>query len=182
MSASSASLADASRERRALDVALMERARHGDVAAFGELYDRHAPVVLSLMRRILARDAHDLLHDVFIEAWQSAREYDPQRASVRVWLLVRARARAVDRLRRHQRERNVHVLLPTRRAHDPISERQLAVRQVLARLEPSVRETLELTYFEGLTAPEVSRRMRTPEGTVRSRLARGLSHLHEALS
>ncbi len=159
----------------------MERARHGDVAAFAELYDRHAPVVLALMRRILASDAQDLLHDVFLEAWQSAREYDPARASVRAWLLVRARTRAVDRLRRQQRERNVHLLLPVR-CHEPVDERQLAVRHALARLEPSVRETVELTYFEGLTAGEVSERMRTPEGTVRSRLARGLSHLQEVLA
>jgi RNA polymerase sigma-70 factor, ECF subfamily len=180
VSASTASLVRA--DRRPLDVALMERARHGDVTAFAELYDRHAPVVLALMRRILARDAHDLLHDVFIEAWQGARDYDATRASVRVWLLVRARARALDRLRRQQRERNVRVLLPTRRAHDPIDERQLAVRQVLARLEPHVREALELTYFEGLTAGEISARTGAPEGTVRSRLARGVSHLQEALA
>ncbi|HEX5657643.1 MAG TPA: sigma-70 family RNA polymerase sigma factor [Polyangiales bacterium] len=180
MSASTAPVVAA--DQRPLDVALMERARHGDVAAFGELYDRHAPMVLALMRRILAREAHDLLHDVFIEAWQSAREYDATRASVRVWLLVRARARAIDRLRRQRRERNVRVLLPTRRAHDPIDEHQLAVRQALSKLEPSVRETLELTYFEGLTAREISDRTGAPEGTVRSRLARGLSHLHEALA
>lgn len=160
----------------------MELVRHGDVAAFAELYDRHAPVVLALMRRILATDAQDLLHDVFVEAWQSAQAYDPARASVRVWLLVRARARALDRLRRARCEAQVHVLLPARRAHEPTSERQLALRQALARLEPSVREALELTYFEGLTAREISDRTHTPEGTVRSRLARGLSHLQEVLS
>jgi RNA polymerase sigma-70 factor (ECF subfamily) len=64
----------------------------------------------------------------------------------------------------------------------PQTERQLALRQALATLAPSVREALELTYFEGLTASEVALHMQTPEGTVRSRLARGLESLQRVLS
>lgn len=168
----------------ARDAALIERAGRGDIEAFAEIYDRHADAVFALLRRILqhASDAQDLLHDVFIESWQSAREYDPSRASVRGWLVVRARARAIDRLRRLQRERSVRLLTVER---EPLAEvppeHQLALRQALSTLEPSLREALELTYFEGLTAAEVSRRVHSPEGTVRSRLARGLASLQEIL-
>jgi RNA polymerase sigma-70 factor (ECF subfamily) len=61
------------------------------------------------------------------------------------------------------------------------SEHTVAVRAALAVLEPGVRTTLELTYYAGMTALEIAERMRVPEGTVRSRLARGLQQLETAL-
>jgi RNA polymerase sigma-70 factor (ECF subfamily) len=61
------------------------------------------------------------------------------------------------------------------------AERRIAVRQGLDGLESNVRETLELTYFEGLTALEIAERMAVPVGTVKSRLARGLQGLQRLL-
>lgn len=156
----------------------MERAGTGDVDAFAEVYDRHAAGVLALLRRVLGRseDAQDILHDVFLEAWRSVRAYESARGSVRAWLLVRARSRALDRRAQLGRESDNHASLPIR-DHVPPSERQLAVRQALSKLPAHMREALELTYFEGLTAPELSLRLNVPEGTVRSRLTRGLDAL-----
>jgi RNA polymerase sigma-70 factor (ECF subfamily) len=170
------------------DFELMQHAQKGQVEAFAALYDRHSPVALALAMRILSSptDAQDLLHDVFIEAWQSVREYDPSRASVRTWLLVRMRSRALDRVYRRGRERLVHRALapvsPSVSAAAPPAERGFALREALAGLEEGVRSVLELTYFWGLTASEISARIDVPEGTVRSRLARGLSRLEQTLS
>jgi RNA polymerase sigma-70 factor (ECF subfamily) len=168
----------------------MREARTGRVEAFAQIYDRHAPIVLAVARRMLASagEAHDLLHDVFLEAWQQVRQYDAQKASVRTWLLVRVRSRALDRLGRRAREERAHRTLSPRGSEvgaDPSTlhaERHLALRQALVALDESVRGTLELTYFEGLTAAEIAQRMSVPEGTVKSRLARGLSQLLGELS
>jgi len=164
------------------DAELIERACAGNVAAFAEIYDRQAPVVLALLRRVIGDrvEAEDLLHDVFLEAWRSIRRYDAQRGSVRAWLLVRARSRALDRRARLAQQSASHRLLPTA-AELPPSEHALVVQQALATLPPEVRETLELTYFEGLTAPELSARLQVAEGTVRSRLHRGLAALKHVL-
>jgi RNA polymerase sigma-70 factor (ECF subfamily) len=170
------------------DVELMQRAQRGQVEAFAQIYDRHAPIALALGKRMLSSlgDAQDLLHDVFLEAWQCIHEYDPSRASVRTWLLVRMRSRALDRIGRKTRERLIHrALVPTRTSVDPKTmhaERELALRQALAELDEGVRSALELTYFWGLTATEISERTSVPEGTVRSRLARGLLWLEQTLS
>jgi len=168
------------------DVHLMERAGCGDVAAFAEVYDRHASAVLALLRRVLGStaDAQDVLHDVFLEAWRSVRAYEPARGSVRAWLMVRARSRALDRRARAARQPDAHAnadALPATADRLQPTEQQLAVRQALAKLSLDVRATLELTYFEGLTAPELSARMQVPEGTVRSRLNRGLDALRHML-
>ena len=83
------------------DQSLMAAAAVGDESALGELYDRHAGAMLGVALRILKlrQDAEDLVHDVFVEAWQKAADFDAGRGSVRSWLLVRVRSRGVDRLR-----------------------------------------------------------------------------------
>ena len=170
------------------DQELIGRAQRGDVAAFATIYDRHAATALALGKRILASlgEAQDVLHDVFLEAWQSVREYDIQRASVRTWLLVRMRSRALDRLARRTLEQRVQRGLPLSAAERELdtapADRRIAVRQALDQLEPDVRGSLELMYFGGFTAAEVAQHMQVPEGTVRSRVARGLLALERALS
>ena len=58
------------------DDVLVERLRRGDRVALGALYDRHAPTLLATAIKMLGaeREAQDLLHDVFLEAWEHARE------------------------------------------------------------------------------------------------------------
>jgi len=169
------------------DADLVARAQTGHVEAFAELYDPHAGHVLGVARRILGSggDADDLLHDVFLEAWQSVRDYDPNRASVVTWLLVRTRSRAADRLARRSRERHAQSLLQLA-AHElvappPAAELALATRDALGKLESPLRAALELMYVAGLTAPEISAQTGVAEGTVRSRVARGLIKLERAL-
>ena len=84
------------------DVALLRRLQRGDTAAMGALYDRYAPQLLALAVRMLRseREAEDLLHDLFLEAWQNVRQYDETKGTVRTWLFVRLRSRALDRLGR----------------------------------------------------------------------------------
>ncbi|MEY4581887.1 MAG: hypothetical protein RL701_6590 [Pseudomonadota bacterium] len=172
------------------DAELLERAARGDVAAFAGIYDRHAPAVLALLRRLLGNlsAAQDIMHDVFIEAWRRACDYDAQRGSVRAWLLVRARSRALDQRKSEHRERNSRTYLGERVSASGLpelqslpTERRLAVEQALAKLEACEREVLELTYFEGLTGAEIGARIGVPEGTVRSRVARGLEALRQTL-
>lgn len=175
----------------ARDRALIRLAQNGHVESFAELYDRHASRVLAVARRRLGWgcDADDLLHDVFLEAWQNIREYDPARASVATWLCVRARSRAADRLARRRAE--VHacqMLTETNRASaqltaatDVLPEALLATRTAVTRLEKPLRRSIELMYVAGLTAPEIAAQTGTAEGTVRSRLGRGLHKLQRAL-
>jgi RNA polymerase sigma-70 factor (ECF subfamily) len=173
--------AAAEREPDARLVAAMAR---GDRAALGALYDLHAPIVMGLAKKML-RDqaaAEDLVHDVFLEAWQHAAEFDAARGSVRVWLVVRARSRALDRLGRAARDARavdrVALDLPAAAtASAPAAIDGARVRGLLADLPGDLREVLDLAYFEGLSATESGVRLGIPAGTVKSRLARALDHL-----
>src|SRR5688572_19383456 len=83
------------------DEALFAGAAGGDADALAKLYDRYASALLAAGERMLGsrRDAEDLLHDVFVEVWQQAGDYDAVRGSVKSWLFLRMRSRAIDRLR-----------------------------------------------------------------------------------
>lgn len=167
------------------DAPLVRAVARGDQAALAALYDRHAPLLLAVGRRILGapREAEDLLHDVFLEAWRAAGDYDPARGSVRAWLVMRMRSRALDRVRAAGRAK---VVLGASDAQPEVAGEpqdlgrgvdRARVLVALERLSPEHREILELGYFEGLSSSEIAARLSVPIGTVKSRVARGLAQL-----
>jgi RNA polymerase sigma-70 factor (ECF subfamily) len=172
----------------ASDAHLLVASARGDETALGRLYDRHAPAMLGVASRILRgrQDAEDLVHDVFVEAWQKASAYDARRGSVRSWLLVRVRSRGIDRLRSLEAARRAAMIPPG--AEDDRSEplwdgpdRERA-RAALAALPEEQRRLVELGYYEGLSCAEMAQRVGIPIGTVKSRLAAAVAKLRQSLA
>ena len=89
---------DAAIDDAEIDAQLVASIAGGDRTALAALYDRHSGILLGLAMRIVRdrREAEDLLHDVFLEAWRSAKDFDPKRGRVRTWLAIRMRSRALD--------------------------------------------------------------------------------------
>ena len=80
---------------------LLNRVARHDVAAFGEIYDRYAPRVYGLIAYILPsrQAAEEVLQEVFLRLWSEGQSLSQEGGSVVAWLVVSARAAAVDRLR-----------------------------------------------------------------------------------
>jgi len=172
------------------DPELVQAMASGDSDALGILYDRHGALMLATAARILGsqREAEDLVHDVMLEAWHKAADYERARGSVRTWLLVRLRSRALDRWRRAGRirietmeARQLDDLLPARSDDPGQSLDHARVRRAVLELPVTQRQVLELAYFEGLSATEIAERLEIPVGTVKSRTAAGLARLRAAL-
>lgn len=165
----------------------------GDTAALAELYDCHAAAVYSLARRIVTApaDAEDVTHDVFAQAWKNAGSYDLARGEPAAWLLMMARSRAIDLLRRRRpappgRGDEAIAAIP-----DPGPDVELIVataeqvaltRQALTALPDDHRRALELAYYEGLTHMEIAERTGTPLGTVKTRIRSALGTLRRAIA
>ncbi len=83
------------------EVELLRRVARGDQGAFAELYDRLKRPIYALAVRMLGHpeEAEEVLQDVFLEVWKKAAEYDPERSRPFSWVIVKARSRALDRLR-----------------------------------------------------------------------------------
>lgn len=178
------------------DQELMHRVAEGDRDGFHELFRRHSSAALGLLVKILKRrdEAEEVLQEVFLEVWSGAGRYDGNRASVRGWILLRARSRALDRVRsrkaRAERERGVHEAQIQHSGEDvaPVGTRRLEqeersrqIGSALDRLPEPQRQALEMAYFEGLTQAQIAERVDAPLGTIKSRVLLGMKKLRQTL-
>ena len=168
------------------DRLLIERIAGGDNAALAELYDQYSGLMYATGCRILSdrREAEDLLHDVFIELWRKAGTYEASRGTVRTWLLMRLRSRALDRCKSARVSRSVALedttVLQNRAAPTTAPEKvpdRAVIRAAVMGLPDRQRTVLELAYFKGFSSSEIARALDLPIGTVKSRVAAGMARL-----
>lgn len=164
----------------------------GDHGALAELYDAHGGTVYTLALRIVRQtsDAEEVAQEVFTQAWRQAGRYDPSRATVIGWLLMIARARALDTLRAREARPDAQrpVALSDLPAGGPgqeavmLSDESVAkVRDALRELAEPFRVPLELAYYDGLSQSEIAARLDQPLGTVKTRMRTALTRLRAAL-
>jgi len=176
------------------DAEILARIARGDVDALGALYDRYQPVLFPVALRILrARaEAEDAIHDAFVVVSERAAQYTPERGSVPSWLVTLVRNLCIDRARRRDRRGALEGRYlgkdAARESSAPTPETLTAegaerarVRRALDALPEAQRETLLVAFFEGLTYPEMAERDGVPLGTIKSRAARAMAALRDAL-
>lgn len=173
------------------DVELLHAVARGDEVALARLYDSYRVILFGLMLRILhsRQEAEDVLQDVFLQVWNRAADFDESRGRPFTWLVTLARSRAIDRLRAlGSRERVAQnaareiVEESSDAIEDAIrAEAGRGVRNALQELPEDQRYALELAYFEGLTQSEIASRLKTPLGTVKTRMRSGMTKLRELL-
>lgn len=174
------------------DALLAARLAAGDDRALADVFDQLAPSVYGGALRLLGNGtaAQDVVQDVFVELWSHPERYDPAAGSLRTYLIVLARHRAVDlmrsELRRVARQERHYRLTPANppgTASDEVMAAETAsvVRAAVRLLPDGQRQVVELAYFEGLTCREVASAMGIPEGTAKSRLRLAMAKLESVL-
>ena len=169
------------------DEELVRRLTRGDEKALSELYDRYSRPVYRTGLRLLGDTslAEDLVQDAFTRVWTSAETFDSSRASFATWLYRIARNRTVDLDRRRRaRPSTVGPEMSHDISGDPGPEANVNgwdVAEALSRIPDRHREILTMTYYEGLSQREISRRTGLPLGTVKSRTTAALKRLRHAM-
>lgn len=173
---------------QAADEHLLVQVGAGDSSAFEELYDRYAGRLLALLVRLLKdhRDADDVLQETFWQVWRTATSYDAGRASPVAWLLLIARSRAIDALRRQGRRRVQQLSHEPSTGPDPACDLQTLelgdrVRNALARLTDDQRQAIQLSYYQGLSHQEIAEELSIPLGTAKTRIRLGMLKLRDLL-
>ena len=171
---------------------LAARLAAGDDQALEEAFDLLAPAVYGAALYVLGQGsaAQDVVQDVFVELWSHPGRYDPGAGSLRTYLTMLARHRAVDvvrsELRRVARQERNHRLIPRQGRPSPDDEVAAAeaagmVRAAVRLLPDSQRQVVELAYFGGMSYREVAQAVGIPEGTAKSRLRLALAKLETVL-
>ncbi|MDN4477362.1 sigma-70 family RNA polymerase sigma factor [Demequina sp. SYSU T00039] len=186
------------REEVTVDLdALLVAAGRGDARAFERLYTELLPQAHRLALRTV-RDpqlAEDVTQEALVEAWRRAASFDPRRATARSWVLMITHRRAVDRVRREQRQRvqaehEAATLASPGAApvpQDAVVEDDYRawqtdrVRTALGRLSALQREAVEAAFYGGRTHAEVADHLGVPLGTAKTRIRDGLGRLRDAL-
>lgn len=181
------------------DATLVAWVQRGDEGAFEELYRRHAAMVLMEAQRSTetTEDAEEVVADVFLQAWDQAGRYDPDRGTVTAWLNAMTRSRGLDRTRKrrrrarllkaeleqaHSRENGVRgSAAPAGDTPGRIVDRVL-VEDLFRGLSDAQRQVLELAYFRGHTHAEIAAKLDEPLGTIKTRIRDGVRRMRKGLN
>lgn len=164
-------------------------AQGGDAAAMRALYrELHPEVARFVGRRIRSSaDAEDLVSRVFFTLVERLGDFDPQRGSVRGWVLRIARNAVIDHVRARRPHLDVDALgelLPG--DADPLRdllerERLVDLAARIAEQPPEVREMLALRHADGLRHREIAELLGLSEAAVKQRMSRALRALRAQL-
>jgi RNA polymerase sigma-70 factor, ECF subfamily len=174
------------------DEDLAEALRNGNADALTVLFKRHSRIVFGIARRILRHDTEteDCVQQIFMDVFRSISQFDRNKASFKTWLLLFAYTRTLNRRRSlisagtsstESLEDFMPELLACSSSIEAQVHNRLLLSKALAKLQPRQQRTIELTYYEGLTAEEIAVRTGETVRVVRHNLYRGLETLRSVL-
>lgn len=177
------------------EIELLRKTAQGDKRSFEQLYERFSGVLFATALRVVNNQeaAEDVIQDVFIQIWEKAPLYDPNRGKPLTWAVTLTRNKAIDRLRSLQRrarlqddvEREAATFeqFDGRSGLDGVEsmEKGALVREAMKRLTADQRQALEMAFFSGLTQTEIAERLGEPLGTIKARIRRGMMKLREVI-
>ncbi|MEK7250032.1 MAG: sigma-70 family RNA polymerase sigma factor [Bacteroidota bacterium] len=179
------------------DLRLLLRVKERDESAFSELYDRYSSLVYTMVLRVVKAtdEAEDLLQEIFMQIWNKASLFAEEKGSVYTWIVTIARRKAIDRLRSKDiinkgvsldDNKTFFAISDAAYMANPLhaaisSEYESLMREGLAQLSVEQRTIIELSYYEGYTQEQISKRLNVPLGTVKTRMRQGLMKLRDFL-
>jgi RNA polymerase sigma-70 factor (ECF subfamily) len=166
-----------------LDVAEVGRQlAAGDESALAEAYERWSRLVYTVALRSLPTpaDAEDVTQTVFISAWRSRHNFNPDAGNVPAWLLAITRRRIAD----YHRKRRDEVSLdqaPETSAHGPDITDQVSVADEIDELGEPAGQIIRMAFFDDLTHQQIAHNLNIPLGTVKSHIRRSLLKMRSRL-
>jgi RNA polymerase sigma-70 factor, ECF subfamily len=169
------------------DAALLLGIRSGDSSAMAALFERYSRIVYSVAMRVLRDPGHaeDVTQDIFVRIWRNPDSFVAGRGTLGAWLVVVARNRSIDFLRRRRPSDSVEAVVlasPMNLAAE--SERNILmekVRVLMVDLPAEQKKSIELAFFDGLSHTEIADKTGDPLGTVKTRIRLALIAIRKGM-
>ena len=181
-------------ETRLAEAKLLRAFASGSKAGFTAFYKRFAGTLFSTTSRILGegKASEDAMQEAFVQMRTRSAQFNAARGSLFAWAVTITRDVAVRRLR-SSRSPVPQAAMDTTKSLSPEAERtneaaghdwrgQSRVPAASVFLTRGEREALELCFFDGLTASQVSHKLGIPAGELRATVRRGLFGFLHAIS
>lgn len=175
---------------RSAESGLAARLMARDESALREAMSLYGGFVFGMAKRVIADPtlAEEVAQDSFLALWRRPGAFDPERGSLKTFLVSIARNKAIDLVRREEASRRVKdslmeelVVQPQHGFEDQVG-RRTDLNEALDKLSPVQREAIVLAYFGGRTYREVASELGIAEGTAKTRLRDGLLRLRSGLT
>jgi len=180
------------------DSELMQRVSGNDSKALEALYNRYAPLLYTLIKKIVVDEetAKEVLSDVFVIIWRKIDFFDLQTNDVYSWLVSLARNKSIDTLRRGKNPsdlepydddyENDNIIPALSPSIDPLDLKTAlnlkdSVEIALNKLTDAQQFVIYLAYYEGLSEKEIAARLKIPVPTVKSKIKIALGNLKDNL-
>ncbi|GGH71009.1 RNA polymerase sigma factor [Phaeocystidibacter marisrubri] len=182
---SSQAMANTPRKSEEEIVALLQA---GDRSVMEYLYDHYSAALYGVCLKVVQDEtaAQDVLQEGFVKIWKRGAKYDPTKGKLFTWMLNVVRNTAIDYLRSkavkyeiNGNERVSHIIETN--SSQEMSVDGIGLRKHLLQLRKEEREIIELSYFGGYTQDEISKELKIPLGTVKTRARRALTDLRKLI-
>jgi RNA polymerase sigma-70 factor (ECF subfamily) len=164
-------------------------------SALSELYDRYNRLIFSVALNTLSDPgrAEEVTQDVFERVWEKAPTYSAEHGRVVTWLTSIARHRSIDLFRQsrsHREDMQVswqeaeEIDLPDKQNVEwevDLSQRQQRIRRAVAQLPMEQKQAVGMSFFQGLSHPEIAEALNEPLGTIKTRIRLGMQKLRDLL-
>ncbi|MBE0571622.1 MAG: sigma-70 family RNA polymerase sigma factor [Ignavibacteriaceae bacterium] len=168
------------------DAEIMLKIAGYDSSALELLYDRYAPMLYALIKKIIPNKelADKVLSEVFVITLKQIDQFDFKSSDVYTWLVTLTRNKAIDSMRRQQgKEKRVYTeefekdeiipkLSPEIKAMEfaEVARMRNNVQAAISSLTDAQKSLLDLSYYEGLDENMIAERLKIPVSSVKSKL------------
>lgn len=181
------------------DLELMHEISQFESRALEELYDRYAPLLYTVIKKIAPDQAvaEQILVEVFVIIWRKIQQFDFKTGNVFSWLVTLVRNKAVDTLRRERPTtatidiyddvyEDYYVLPSFAKDMDSLDYNTAftikpKIEKSLSKLTDTQKYVLHLAYYEGYTIDEIADKLNVPVDTVRGKVMTALHSLRDYL-
>jgi RNA polymerase sigma-70 factor (ECF subfamily) len=168
-----------------------------DSKALELLYERYAPILYTLIKRILVEKeiSEEVLSEVFVMVWRHIDEFDFTTNNVYTWLITLTRNKAIDSKKRqegeemeeyneeYEKERILPKLSGEIEAMElsEVEERRERIEGAIKSLTEAQRYVMELSYYEGMDENGIAKKLKIPVSTVKSKLQLAIGNLMQKI-